>query len=260
MRLDQLLTSSADLAAAAINSNVNAPGGGMPVTPYGFSAYGHHTSIEAASPASLQTIGSPGSVSSTNRHYPYSGGTSWTTNGYEPGTENIQPDLAGALPASDERLGLNYLLQRGSQVAMTDPSTPPIRPLWSCLPINSAASCPLDTILLNFLAERRQMAQDPVVTKDILIGPDMPNFNAIINKQTPHPSHPMSKIMTDILYTFPDLSNLPQKCAVVYIMWIYCRWLVAPTKEHFDSLPDWIRPTDTQRNRAHPHWFDYLPW
>jgi hypothetical protein len=87
-----------------------------------------------------------------------------------------------------------------------------------------------------------------------------PNFNALLDRGTSHYSHPLSKVFTDILRTFPDLSNLPEQVAVVYIMFLVMRWCIEPTKANYDRLPEWVRPIPSQLFTEHPAWLDYLPW
>lgn len=192
-----------------------------------------------------------------------------------------------------ERLGLNFLLDESQRVKKIpnapnmaidpdlprhDPSIPSGRhrepgvsntqhtyngsdmPEYpACLaPIrNSAPTCPLDSLLLDFLAERRQQAADGVSTPK-LVGPAYPSVSSLLNPA--HKSHPLSKVFTDILATFPDLSTLPEKVAELYIMFLLMRWQIHPTQENYDRLPEWMTPRPSQLFTSHPAWIDHLPW
>ncbi|KAL2880179.1 hypothetical protein SGCOL_004566 [Colletotrichum sp. CLE4] len=124
---------------------------------------------------------------------------------------------------------------------------------------NCGPTCPLDSLLLDFLHERRQRAADGLSTHEI-IGPRYPSVLSLLNPGNSKYSHPLSKVFTDILATFPDLSALPQRVAVLYIMFLIMRWQILPTQENYDRLPDWARPRPSQLFTEHPAWIDHVPF
>jgi Domain of unknown function (DUF3425) len=124
---------------------------------------------------------------------------------------------------------------------------------------NGPPTCPLDSLLLDFLHERQQQASEGVSTPK-LVGPAYPSVSSLLNPARGVNSHPLSKVFTDILATFPDLSTLPEKVAVLYIMFLIMRWQIAPTQENYDRLPDWVTPRPSQLFTPHPAWVDHLPW
>ena len=144
----------------------------------------------------------------------------------------------------DEKLDLGYLLQNrqdprnntGRQYQ--NDRTPPL-PAHSPLPMHTLSpfqnardsfsnttlafsvpvrnirpTCPLDGLLLDFLAERRQQAEKGAPIKE-LIGPAYPSVISLLQPKRSHLSHPLSKVFTDMLGTFPDLSTLPEQVAVL---------------------------------------------
>jgi len=124
---------------------------------------------------------------------------------------------------------------------------------------NGPPTCPLDGLLLDFLHERQQQASEGVSTPK-LVGPAYPSVSSLLNPARGVNSHPLSKVFTDILATFPELSTLPEKVAVLYIMFLIMRWQIAPTQENYDRLPDWVTPRPSQLFTPHPAWVDHLPW
>lgn len=124
---------------------------------------------------------------------------------------------------------------------------------------NGPPTSPLDSLLLDFLHERQQQAADGVATPK-LVGPAYPSVSSLLNPARSVNSHPLSKVFTDILATFPDLSTLPEKVAVLYIMFLIMRWQISPTQENYDRLPDWVTPRASQLFTPHPAWIDHLPW
>lgn len=124
---------------------------------------------------------------------------------------------------------------------------------------NGPPTCPLDNLLLDFLQERRTAALGGMPTPR-LVGPAYPSVSSLLNPSRGIASHPVSKVFTDILSTFPDLSTLPEKVAVLYIMFLLMRWQIDPSQANYDRLPSWITPRASQLFTHHPAWIDHLPW
>jgi hypothetical protein len=124
---------------------------------------------------------------------------------------------------------------------------------------NIAPTCTLDAILLDFLHNRQREAAKGV-PKQKLVGPAYPSVSSLLNPEKSVYSHPLSKVFTDILRTFPDISSLPEQVAVLYSMFLLMRWQIYPTAENYHRLPDWLTPRPSQLLTPHPAWIDYLPW
>lgn len=124
---------------------------------------------------------------------------------------------------------------------------------------NCPPSNPLDRLLLDFLQERHQRAAEGICPAEI-IGPRYPSLSSLLDPSVARFSHPLSKVFTDILQTFPDLSTLPERVAVLLIMFLIMRWQICPTKENYDRLPDWAKPRPSQLFTPHPAWMDHLPF
>ena len=89
-------------------------------------------------------------------------------------------------------------------------------PLPVCaLPIrNTPPSCPLDGLLLDFLADQRKQAINGVSLQE-LIGPNYPSFLSLVDPQRNQYSHKLSKVFVDMIVTFPDISTLPEQVAIL---------------------------------------------
>ena len=187
--------------------------------------------------------------------------------------------------SNGERHGLNFLLdqtqsnhtpppnahvaqsqhnsQHGSQHNSQHNSPRPYdRPIWARLPNHSPYTAPLDSLLGEFVTSRRKQLADGAPLADVVGGPD-PSFAALIypeDSSRRRGCHPVSALLGDIVSKFPDISALPEKVAVLYVMYLTLRWMICPCQACFDRLPDWIRPTAEQVERAHPAWVDHLPW
>lgn len=177
------------------------------------------------------------------------------------------PSSFQQIPREPDRLSHG---QRTNSIASSNSSYPPhnnntntttaMEMNAHCAPIcNGPPTCPLDSLLLDFLRERRQLAAEGISTPN-LVGPAYPSVSSLLNPSRSAHSHPLSKVFTDILATFPDLSTLPEQVALLYIMFLIMRWQIAPTQENYDRLPDWATPRPSQLFAPHPAWIDHLPW
>ncbi|KAI0536884.1 hypothetical protein GGR58DRAFT_473643 [Xylaria digitata] len=121
------------------------------------------------------------------------------------------------------------------------------------------ATCPLDSVLLHFMRERRQCAAEGVPVVEV-VGPRYPSIFSLLNPTEASHSHPVSKVFTDILSKFTELCKIPEKVAVLYVMFIIMRWHINPTQENYELLPDFVKPLPIQYHKPHPAWVDYLPF
>ncbi|KAJ5135446.1 uncharacterized protein N7515_004724 [Penicillium bovifimosum] len=242
--------------------------------------------LYAESNASLDT---PSPTHST----PGFGGRRNSTNGGPPTTsfrvalDSQRRNITHGLDlGSEERLGFNFLLDssrsvpkvnrlrrgssenlRSSQMHIPSPIYPhPLTttsehgpPAFAAPIQNLPATCPMDTILLEFLQSRQRDAAQGI-PRQKLAGPPYPSVSSLLNPEKSVYSHPVSKVFTDILRTFPDISTLPEQVAVLYVMFLLMRWQIYPTQENYERLPEWFTPRSTQLLHPHPAWMDYVPW
>ena len=170
-----------------------------------------------------------------------------------------------------DRLGLSFLLDGtqhsqhssaspgGSSIPAQDSTEPPA---YARITNQGPASCPLDSLLLEAFRSRQKMMQNGASMSEA-IGPDYPAFASMVHpgegQQRP-PCHQVSALLIDILSKFPDVEQLPEKVAVLYIMFLVLRWLICPCEKCYERLPEWCRPTAVQLEKSHVAWADYLPW
>ena len=149
------------------------------------------------------------------------------------------PLIPNARAQADDKLDLAYLLQSrhnstGSSQAYSNGRTPSVSsrcnqtpnalsPFQTSHEENRTAhavqpktlnQCPLDGLLLKFLSDQRQKAAEGVSTQE-LIGPPYPCFRALVDVRASEMSHPLSKIFSEMLGKFPDISTLPEQVAIL---------------------------------------------
>ncbi|KAL9067690.1 MAG: hypothetical protein Q9157_006729 [Trypethelium eluteriae] len=186
------------------------------------------------SPSTTSSIPDP----SANRQWLRSGDIhpdlqNWSpSDPFEEQREALQSGLD--LEESGERLGFSFLLDENQSLLPSDRTDlqPPQQsridrsgkrskgmPAFTTLPRTLGATCPLDGILLDFLAERQHREAEGY-SSSRLVGPAYPSVSSLLNPERSKFSHPLSKVFTDILSTFPDLKHLPEQVAVLYIMFL----------------------------------------
>lgn len=174
--------------------------------------------------------------------------------------------------SNGERLGVNFLLDSNQNAGTPPPGSRTQRhsPQQSAreqqldwptrLPNNGPYTCPLDSLLGEFVANRRQQLAKGVPMHQV-IGPEDPSFIALVNPDSQRrDTHPISALLIDILSKFPDISAMPEKVAVLYLMFLTLRWQICPCEPCYARLPEWLRPIAEQLDRPHPAWNDHLPW
>lgn len=74
--------------------------------------------------------------------------------------------------------------------------------------------------MLDFLHARQREAAEGAPSQT-LVGPAYPSISSLLNPEKSVYSHPLSKVLTDVLSKFPDISEVPEKVATLYTMfWI----------------------------------------
>lgn len=154
-------------------------------------------------------------------------------------------------PQTDASPGDSQLTNNLPAEASLTAFTAPIR--------NVPATCPLDSVLLDFLCDRQQQAAKGI-SGQRLVGPPYPSITSLLNPEKSVYTHPISKVFTDILRAFPDIASLPEQIAILYIMFLLMRWQIYPTQQNYERLPEWLTPRPSQLLTPHPAWVDYIPW
>jgi hypothetical protein len=124
-----------------------------------------------------------------------------------------------AQPTRPEPANVSLTSPRSSEPTHTSPYSDHTRiscGISSFLPQHSPITCPLDQILLDFLSSRRAMAASGVSMETIL-GPKHPSVAAILNPDLAPAAHPVSRVMAEILATFPGVA-VPEIISFMYLM------------------------------------------
>ena len=133
------------------------------------------------------------------------------------------------------------------------------------LPNNTAPTCPFDTAVLDFIAVARRYINSGSHQPGDLTGPDAePDLTPLYSpdRYSTEKQKGTSIIvqLTELLRGFSNVSRWPEKIGIVYVGFFMLRWRISPTLEHYNMMPEHIRPTVTQIKEPHPLWIDTIPW
>lgn len=85
------------------------------------------------------------------------------------------------------------------------------------LPKHMEATCPLDQILLDFLASRRLLAAQGTPAS-VLVGPLKPSITGLVKPGFKATAHAAIRVMADVVSTFED-TKLQEQLGFFYIMY-----------------------------------------
>lgn len=188
----------------------------------------------------------------TSRAQSIPNGSTYNPSGYRPPPTDPNSPYARASSA-----GRDAAIQGNIDPALQSAIDPALSAGHSTAIKNCAPTCPLDSLLLDFLQERRQRAAEGFPAHEI-IGPRYPSISSLLNPT--RDTHPLTKLFIDILNTFPNISQLPERVAVLYVMFLIMRWQIEPSQDNYDRLPDFVRLLPSQLYNSHPAWVDHVPF
>jgi hypothetical protein len=141
-------------------------------------------------------------------------------------------------------------------------SQPPPQAPWTALPKNCEPTCPLDNILLNFISvQRRELAEGGGASSASSIAtPAYPSVASLLNPTGGHRVDRLSQLMTDVIDKFPNIANLPERVATLFFMFSLTRWMINPTQENYERMPEFLTPRPSQILAPHPAWIDHVPF
>ncbi|CAK7200862.1 hypothetical protein SEUCBS139899_003561 [Sporothrix eucalyptigena] len=69
----------------------------------------------------------------------------------------------------------------------------------------------------------------------------------------------LAAVASHVVWKSP-LKHLTGRLAFLYKLALFLRWCLCPTKENYDALPEFMKPTMLQRRVPHPAWVDMIIW
>jgi hypothetical protein len=160
---------------------------------------------------------------------------------------------SGLLPESTEAESLWPAL-----MASTSNEQPTSSP-WERLPLHVSPTCHLDTVLIGVVASARDSLSASGQLPEVL-GASFPSITSLLNPATRDTQNPISNALGQHAKQNMKVSGIPERFAVLYYMCLFLRWLVVPTRQNFEAMPEYLRPVQAQLDVPHPIWIDTIVW
>ncbi|KAJ4983975.1 bZIP transcription factor [Stagonosporopsis vannaccii] len=87
-----------------------------------------------------------------------------------------------------------------------------------------------------------------------------PNITALFDEAEFHKSGILSKWAVGMVHSMMLKGNTFTCFAYMYVFWYLMRWMISPSRETYEMMPEWLRPTPNQLFMPHINMLDYIPW
>ncbi|KIW00573.1 uncharacterized protein PV09_07927 [Verruconis gallopava] len=132
-------------------------------------------------------------------------------------------------------------------------------PTWRRLPIHTPPDSKIEAVMLGLTKSCGQHVQNSSHIEE-LSEPTFPSVASLLNPETKNAKKPVSSAIGNHGKMTMKCPRLAERVALMYLMCNYVRWLVLPSKQTYESMPQFLRPTEAQLSIPHPIWIDLVPW
>ncbi|KAF2145186.1 uncharacterized protein K452DRAFT_222013 [Aplosporella prunicola CBS 121167] len=128
------------------------------------------------------------------------------------------------------------------------------------MPQTSSTVSPITYVVTTFREAKRQLRADGCPMPKVFGLPQV-DYNAILAGETDFAlEQPLSVWVARITNVFFSKVGLPEKLALAGMLRDVMKWQICPSKQNFEKLPEWVRPTQNQTVIPHDPTIDFLPW
>ncbi|KAK0128758.1 hypothetical protein ONS95_000709 [Cadophora gregata] len=111
---------------------------------------------------------------------------------------------------------------------------------------------PVDKLLCGVIETQKSLATEGA-SRAVAIGPRYPNVNVLVAPQLSHLSHPVSRVLCDLLKRL-TYRTFVDKLAALLVMYPLYQWQIMTDYESFRGLPPHSIPCLVQRTTPHHVW------
>ncbi|UPX20557.1 uncharacterized protein EKO05_0010785 [Ascochyta rabiei] len=87
-----------------------------------------------------------------------------------------------------------------------------------------------------------------------------PNIAALFDESEFNRSGILSRWTAGMVHSVMLKGNDFTCFAYMYLFWYLMRWMISPSPETYELMPEWLRPTPNQLFMPHINMLDYVPW
>lgn len=129
-------------------------------------------------------------------------------------------------------------------------------------PLNEDDNKPLSGmysgVYVGYRNSRRNLMKQGANMTDVLGGKDL-DFRAAIDPSAFHNDLPLSTWASELFGAHRNLRP-SDRVACAWMVSTLMRWQICPSREHYEEIPLWLRPTPKQCWVPHSANLEYLPW
>ncbi|KAF1850324.1 uncharacterized protein K460DRAFT_382075 [Cucurbitaria berberidis CBS 394.84] len=132
-------------------------------------------------------------------------------------------------------------------------------PTWSMMPVNTRPDPgSLKHTFSGILQEATGMMERGAPVE--LIIETHPNIAALLNEDEYNRSGILSKWAAGMVHSAQLKGDTFTCFASMYLFWYLMRWMIFPSPETYERVPDWLRPTPNQLFMPHINLIDFVAW
>ncbi|KAL6154243.1 hypothetical protein ACJBU6_07518 [Exserohilum turcicum] len=132
-------------------------------------------------------------------------------------------------------------------------------PTWAMLPINTVPDPgSLKRTVPSILQEAASMIGTGQPMQDVI--EKHPNIAALFDEDVFNKSGILSKWAVGMVHGVFLKGNTFTCFGSMYLFWSLMRWMISPSPETYNAIPDWFRPTPNQLFMPHINIVDFIVW
>ncbi|KAF1941691.1 hypothetical protein EJ02DRAFT_347163 [Clathrospora elynae] len=132
-------------------------------------------------------------------------------------------------------------------------------PTWSMMPVNTRPDPgSLRHAFLGVMQEATELITRGAPVE--LIIEKHPNIAALFDEEEFNKSGVLSKWAVGMVHSDQLKGNTFTCFASMYKFWYLMRWMIFPSAETYDAIPEWLRPTPNQLFMPHISILDFVVW
>ncbi|KAH6629089.1 hypothetical protein C7974DRAFT_180923 [Boeremia exigua] len=87
-----------------------------------------------------------------------------------------------------------------------------------------------------------------------------PSIGALFDEAEFNRSGKLSRWAAGMVHSMMLKGNTFTCFAYMHVFWYLTRWMISPSPETYEMIPEWLRPTPNQLFMPHINTLDYIPW
>lgn len=136
-------------------------------------------------------------------------------------------------------------------------------PIWQQVPLHVPPTSKLDEVIQHTTETwRARAAARPSYRQGEFNAPVFPSISSLLNRPE-EDERALARSFFDSIAAQvwrSTVKTLAERIGFMYILSHFIRWLVCRSKETYEGMPLFLRPTELQRTVPHPAWVDTIIW